>query len=274
MSRYILLIFFFFSLVPKSFSQTNLNDYSYLIVPEQFEFLSARDEYRLNALTKFLLDKRGFNTYMADNAPDALRCDGLYADVVEGKGVFKTKLTVIIKSCEGDELLRSFEGVSKEKEYKKAYHEALRNAFKSFDGLTVIPKDIVLFSDVNKVEKITQEEVKIPAVIEPILVVSTTKEMVKEENNTGINFPKFRFSAYFFNDSYYLLRKAGEVYWFYEDSNDSGDGLLLIGKIEMNKGLGTFFLKNSEGEFKVSFDAADNLTLQNGSTSEEYKKID
>ncbi len=273
MSRYIFLVFFFFSLVPKSFSQTNVNEFSYLIVPEQFEFLSGRDEYQLNSLTKFLLNKRGFNTYMADDAPDALRCDGLYADVLEGKGVFKTKLTVIIKDCKGDVLLRSFEGVSKEKEYKKAYHEALRNAFRSFEGLSVIPKDIVLFSEVGKTEKISKEEVNLPVVIAPILAVAATKELVKEGNTGGLDFPKIRFSGYFFNNSYYLLRKAGEVYWFYEDANASGDGLLLIGKIEMNKGLGTFFLKTGDGEYKVSFDPSDNLTLQKGTISEVYKKI-
>lgn len=130
---------FLFKRSSKEFFQSSLSDFSYVIVPEQFEFLNGRDKYQLNSLTKFLLDKQGFNTFMADDIPDARRCDGLFADVVAGKGVFTTKLSVVIKDCKGLEVFKSIEGVSKNRDYKKSYHEALQRAFKSLEGLGVIP---------------------------------------------------------------------------------------------------------------------------------------
>ena len=38
------------------FSQKTLSDYSYVTVPEKFEFLSKKDDYLLNSLTKFLFE--------------------------------------------------------------------------------------------------------------------------------------------------------------------------------------------------------------------------
>ena len=41
-------------------AQNPLNAYAYVIVPEQFSFLDGPDQYQLNSLTKFLLEKKGF----------------------------------------------------------------------------------------------------------------------------------------------------------------------------------------------------------------------
>ena len=38
----------------KGFSQQTVNDYSFIEVPELFEFLRGKDQYQLNSLTKFL----------------------------------------------------------------------------------------------------------------------------------------------------------------------------------------------------------------------------
>ena len=43
-----------------SWAQSNLNDYKYVLVPEKFDFLKSNDQYQLNSLTKFLLQKKGF----------------------------------------------------------------------------------------------------------------------------------------------------------------------------------------------------------------------
>ena len=44
-----------------AFSQTNLNNYKYVIVPKKYDFLKEEDQFRLNGLTKFLFEKYGEN---------------------------------------------------------------------------------------------------------------------------------------------------------------------------------------------------------------------
>ena len=45
------------------FSQ-DLKDFKYIIVPESYEILGKTNQYQLNALTKFLFEKNGFQTIM------------------------------------------------------------------------------------------------------------------------------------------------------------------------------------------------------------------
>lgn len=131
----ILLCFFLGSLTSQS---QDLNDYKYVIVPQEYEFLNGKN-YQLNALTKFLFEKYGFKAYIqGEEIPEELgrnRCDGLFADIDDNSGMLRTKLVVTLKDCNNKLVFQSEEGVTNEKDYKKAYHEALREAFKSIAGL-------------------------------------------------------------------------------------------------------------------------------------------
>ena len=53
----VLLLFFCANLLV---AQSSVNQYQYVIVPAQFDFLREKDEYRLNNLTKMLFEKYGF----------------------------------------------------------------------------------------------------------------------------------------------------------------------------------------------------------------------
>jgi hypothetical protein len=121
------------------FSQTNLNDYKYVVVPKKFDFLKEQDQYQLNSLTEFLFIKYGFETlFEGDDYPEDLinnRCLGLKSDVLKDSGLFKTKLNVELKDCNDKVVYTSEVGESREKEYKIAYNLALRDAFKSFETL-------------------------------------------------------------------------------------------------------------------------------------------
>ncbi|MDO5978026.1 hypothetical protein [Flavivirga spongiicola] len=121
------------------FSQSNLNDYKYVIVPNKFDFLKKKDQYQLNSLTQFLFKKCGFVALMEGDAyPDDLarnRCLALRSDAIKGSGMFKTKLTVELKDCNDQLIYTSKLGESREKDYAKAYAGALRNAFNSIEAL-------------------------------------------------------------------------------------------------------------------------------------------
>ncbi|SDS72153.1 hypothetical protein [Winogradskyella sediminis] len=120
-------------------AQKSLNDYKYIIIPNAFEFSKSDDQYQLNSLTKFLFNKYGYKAYSIDELSEDLkkdRCLALTADVSNDEGgMFKTKLEIILKDCYNEEIMRSKIGESRIKEFKKAYHEALRDAFETFQNL-------------------------------------------------------------------------------------------------------------------------------------------
>ena len=133
----VLLITCFFTI--GAFAQTNLNNYKYVIVPNKYDFLKEKDQYRLNSLTQFLFNKYGFQALIeGEKYPEDLmknRCLALKSDLVKDSGMFKTKLVVELKDCNDQVVYTSEIGESREKEYDKAYNEAVRNAFQSIEAL-------------------------------------------------------------------------------------------------------------------------------------------
>ena len=133
MKSYVLL-FLLFSCF-SSQSQTSLNNYKYVLVPESFSFLKQVDQYGLNTRTRSFLEETGFTAYL-DNSklPTELannKCIALIADVVEKKSMFATKLTLLLKDCKGNIVFKGKEGVSREKDFGPAYTLALEDAFTS-----------------------------------------------------------------------------------------------------------------------------------------------
>ena len=120
------------------FSQS-VNDYQYVIVPVKYDFLSKEDQYGLNTLTKLLLQKYGFKAYLSNEEmplnTDIQRCNFLYADVIQDKSMFVTKVKVALKDCKKKVVFETQFGSSREKEFAVAYNQALREAGKSFDKL-------------------------------------------------------------------------------------------------------------------------------------------
>ena len=121
------------------FAQSDINNYKYVSVPDRFDFLKTADQYQLNSLTKFLLNKSGFtvldrsNSYPKDLSED--RCLLLDVSVEKLKGFLKTKLEVQFRNCRSEIIYKSEIGTSKQKDFQKAYHEALRSAFESVAAL-------------------------------------------------------------------------------------------------------------------------------------------
>jgi len=120
-------------------SAQELNEYKYVIVPEEFEFSKEVNQFQLNALTKFLFEKYGFEALMKrEEKPIELQenyCLGLNAIVKDNSGLFVTKLVVQLEDCRGNIVFETKEGTSREKDYKAAHHEALRDAFRDIEAL-------------------------------------------------------------------------------------------------------------------------------------------
>jgi hypothetical protein len=186
--------------ISSAFSQSNLNNYKYVIVPKKYDFLKEADQYSLNGLTKFLFEKYGFSTLMeGDNYPDDLiknRCLALNSNVILDSGLFKTKLKVELEDCTDKVVFTSDIGESREKEFGKAYTEALRSAFISFEALSYKyePKE-------NKVSEVEHQEFKketetlsrekiaevMPVAETAIAATAVVETIINPSNNTSVS---------------------------------------------------------------------------------------
>jgi len=134
-----------------AWSQDEINNYKYVIVPNQFEFLSSKDQYQINSLTKFLFNKYGYTAFLEDDElPEDLkrnRCLALRADVNKVKGGFlKTKIQISLLNCENKVVADSKVGETREKKFEDAYNLALRDAFQTFQNFSYAyqPNSIVV----------------------------------------------------------------------------------------------------------------------------------
>lgn len=103
-----------------------------IIIPVQFDFQKQASQYQLNELTEFLFKKQGFSTLWENQLSDDIAknpCQAYKAEVLDESNMFTTKLKIRLKDCKGKEIFLSEQGTSRSKEYKTAYHEALREAF-------------------------------------------------------------------------------------------------------------------------------------------------
>lgn len=162
-------------------AQEEINNYKYIIVSESFAFQDEANQYDLNALLEFLFNKYGYDAYLnGEPLPDdaaSIKCLNLQGDVIKIKGgMFKTKVQIELKDCFGKVIATSKIGESRLKEYKKAYTEAIRNAFETFqyfdykysaveESTTETPKSVTTTSNESNVESpktkvLTDENIK------------------------------------------------------------------------------------------------------------------
>lgn len=118
---------------------SDINDYKYVVIPEKFEFLKEKNEYNLNTLTKMIFEKKGFEVYYTnDELPFEAKmdkCKVLYGDLINDSGLLSTTMTLVLNDCNGKAVFTSLEGKSKEKEFRRAYYEALREASRSVEAM-------------------------------------------------------------------------------------------------------------------------------------------
>ena len=257
-NKYFLLLLSLF-LITGSYSQKNINNYKYVVVPKRFDFLKKVDQYQFNSLTKFLLEKENFVTYFDDESlPEDLamdKCLALYTDVIDDSGLFTTKLSVILKNCTNDVIFSSRVGDSKEKEYKKAYYEAIREAFESFKPINYQYKP-------RKSMEVVATEIVTPSVNEKTSVISesenvvaepTEPELLKEIQKNHENFVSQKPIAEIFNKA--LIAKPIDFGYSVLDSSSKEVMILLMtgsDDIFIVKGKNAIVNKNKNGSWMYS----------------------
>lgn len=230
-------IFLFLLVSLSAYTQTTINNYKYVLVPEKFDFLKENNQYNLNGLTKYLLENKGFSAYF-DNPeiPKEIasdRCNALKAEVVLRKAVFTTNLTLLLKDCQGNIVFKTKEGKSREKDWGVSYQEALKDAFSSLDAVpyayngtihtrprqatdsTPVPSPQPVATAAVAVEKETAGTLYAQATPNGFQLIDTTPKIVLTLLKTSL-------PDYFIADKGaahgIVFKKSGE--WFFEYYND------------------------------------------------------
>lgn len=170
-------------LAMSAYSQnTEFDNYKYIIVQDRFDFLKEQDQYQTSSLTKFLLQKKGFTVFLSNETlPKDVsenRCLALMATVKSTSSLFVVKNKIELEDCYGKLIYSSEEGKSKEKDYKKGYHEAIRNAYSTMSDIeyTYNPeaKDVLVNENSESaVELPTKKNIQtkvIPEIKEPVVL--------------------------------------------------------------------------------------------------------
>lgn len=213
--------FIFFMSISLFSQKEKLNNYKYIIVPEKFDFAKSADQYQTSSLTKFLLKKQGFTAFLSnENFPNDLtsnRCLALTANVKEDSGLFNTKTFVEFTDCYKKVVYTTQIGKTKEKEYRRAYHESIRGAFKSLSDFThsYTPdtKTKKIIEDVVEDQKIKKDAVKVatpPKVVAtPVIKKEIKKEVKKQKpvisNNSDVLYAQPK------NNGFQLINTKPEV---------------------------------------------------------------
>ncbi len=254
----------------------DLNSYKYVLIPETYEFTGEVDQYQLNSLTKFLFEKEGFETLMTTSKrPADLKqdpCLALTPRVSNNSGIFVTKLVILLNNCSGETVFRSEEGRSREKDFKTAYQEALRDAFKSIKELdyhyTGSPTEPVIAEEKESPEERPEIAVKetpqTPELEEdeapkPVEIAKEPKAIVDaEEVSKPADAEKAMIGKIFeYNDQQYLLKSTAEGYGLYMGNSPEPIALLL------KSGNGDSFIYNSLSNQGIAyFDKQGNLVVE------------
>lgn len=144
------IILFFLFFLPYFTLAQSANEYQYVVVQQQFPFLSEKNQYNLNELTKFLISKDGLIAfYDSEDKPIEFsfdKCKVLQLDVSQEKAFLSTKLKLSLSDCNG-KIVAESTGSSKEKDFRIAYNYALR---KAFDQLNIPTKQLTSLSETVK----------------------------------------------------------------------------------------------------------------------------
>lgn len=216
------------------FSQQKLNDYHFILIPQQFEFQKQKDEFRLNTYMRHLFNQSGFNAIYDVEMDGLPRCEGLFLELKENNSMFLTKLSIHIKDCQGNEIYVSEEGASRAKDYETAYKEAFDKAFKDIPKLGIQQKDF------KKLANATERQTTSPE------IVSLSPEASD-------------MSLFYRNGKNYLLKKADKGWELYEVAGV--ENILTAKLMPVNKADFYLFVKQGFNAL-ASFDENGNLVVE------------
>lgn len=177
-----------------------LNDYKYVIVDNQYEFQTEANEYRLNEMMVFEINKRALqafrNTSVLPKDLNAGVCNALSLKVSSSKGL-RIKILFEFVNCDGVTVFTTKEGIGRTKDDKKAYREAIRDAMSSLDEIEYVYEPVSVITKYPNSEGLDTivtnqgtpgKEVPIQVMqssaVKPSLDMTLSNEIDKDERQT------------------------------------------------------------------------------------------
>lgn len=244
MKHFLFTLSLLFTITQSMNSQNSLSEYAYILVPQQFEFQSSRDQFQINTLTRHLFNSNGFNAIYDEELKELPRCSGLLVGLERQSSIFQTKITIVIKDCNNNILFQSDEGLSKEKEFRKAYHESIRRAFRSIEYLGVNQGDLNAFRESIKKRDapflVPQKTDLTPIPTSVAKIVTTNLPRYTHDGDTYFLEAK--------NDGYVLYKKQGEV-------------IQIAGTLSTTSRPGMYLFNKDEKNMLANFDTDNNLMI-------------
>ncbi len=129
---YFLLLFSFIILFSVNIQSQNLLDqYEYVLIPNQFNFQNKPNEYNINKALQASLNKFHFKAFLeGENIPKSTNPCHILKLKIKKSGFLSTKMNLIFNDCYGNEIYTSIEGQSRIKEYRPSFYEALNKILK------------------------------------------------------------------------------------------------------------------------------------------------
>lgn len=144
------LLFLLFCLPFFGFSQ-NISDYGTIIVPEKFQDFDRNNQYNLNKDLSEQLKAKKYQVFSSENQVASLNpCDLLYAELKDKGNMFRTKIELEFKTCNG-KVIAIIPANSTSKDYEIGFREALKNATRTISISS--PKEIVKETTAEYLEK-------------------------------------------------------------------------------------------------------------------------
>lgn len=229
----------------------------YVRVPEKYQFLEEKNQYQLNALTAFLFEKRGMEAIFEEPQPTGLHpCDIFQVDVHEDSNYFTTRLYISLTNCNNEVVFKSKVGTSREKEYKVAYQEALREAAESISGIS---SKLQLPDNSQEVSlKITSEEVAAKTsentkVTEVIVDPVVSSEVIEKDEEQEVN----NFRSYSKGAEVYVLEATPAGFDLFRKAATSKFATLL-----KSGGGDNYLFSSKEFSGNAFFDSKGNLVVE------------
>jgi hypothetical protein len=244
MKQLVITLGLFLMLFTQINAQKSLSEYAYVLVPQQFEFQRGIDQYQVNTLVRHLFREAGFNSIYDVELKGLPRCEGLFADLVMDSNLFQTTFTVVLKDCNNNVVYSSDPGTSKEKEYRKGYHQALRRAFRSIEILGVRQGDLDAFRE-------SLEKRDAP-------IASPQKIEVKPVATPEVKIETSNLPSYTHEGTTYYLEAKDEGYVLYKES---GEAILNAGTLSKTSRSGMYLFNQDGKSLLASFDADNNLII-------------
>lgn len=128
--KFVCLILALFSLQLINSQSNSVKGFKYIVIQSQYGFQNEVNEYRLNELIQFELEKYDLASYMNTSVlpidVNKGSCNTLFLEVIKS-GTLKQTLTFNFNDC-SQEVIASVSASSRIKKFDKAYFEATRRA--------------------------------------------------------------------------------------------------------------------------------------------------